>query len=419
MHRHQPRTWLLGLVLALVSVLAAPAPAGAAVTTEAIFNNPAGTTAEQNRIRDRLVALINGAPAGTSVRLAMYTFTDNDVRDALIAAKGRGVAVKVIVDYKSHAYKPDGTTLTEGGEYETLAQGLGTDRTQPSWILSCPQGRGCIANRVLYSGEDGSINHNKFALFSSTEGTSNVVFQTSANMSTLQRTDLFNNAVTIVDKGLYDNYLAYFNDQVTYSSTAGTDTYYETPTSATNPAYKNYFFPRKESSGLTYRTDPATDTVKLILDKVDCAAHSQVRVAANLFNRTHVASKLVSMVDAGCSVTLAADADPDGGKPGSNQPSMHPDVEAIVSGKLTQRVECWENPPAGRTAKIGVHSKYLLVNGTYDGVAGKKIVWTGSHNYTWQALRNNDETLLKIDSPALYDVFKANHDQLMTYCAGT
>ncbi|MET9799455.1 phospholipase D-like domain-containing protein [Streptomyces sp. NPDC006368] len=419
MHRHHPRTWLLGLVVALLSALAAPTPAAAAVTTGVIFNDPAGTTAEQDRIRDHLVSLIDGAPAGSSVRLAMYTFTDNDVRDALIAAKGRGVAVKVIVDYKSHEFAPGGGTETPGGEYENLAEALGTDRTQPSWILSCPRGRGCIANRVLYSGEDGSINHNKFALFSSTGGTSNVVLQTSANMSGIQRTDLFNNAVTIVDKGLYDNYLAYFNDQVTYSSTAGTDTYYKTPISATNPAYKNYFFPRKEASGLTYRTDPGTDTVKLILDKVDCAAHSEVRIAANLFNRTHVASKLVAMVNAGCSVTLAADADPDGGKPGSGQPSMHPDVEAILYGKLTQRVECWENPPSGRTDKIGLHSKYLLVNGTYDGVAGKKIVWTGSHNYTWQALRNNDETLLKIDNAALHDLFKANHDELMSYCAGT
>ena len=70
-------------------------------------------------------------------------------------------------------------------------------------------------------------------------------------------------------------------------------------------------------------------------------------------------------------------------------------------------------------AKAGLHSKYLLINGVYDGASRKKLVFTGSHNYTYPALRANDETLLKIDNAALYDQYKANHDQLMSYCAGS
>ena len=72
------------------------------------------------------------------------------------------------------------------------------------------------------------------------------------------------------------------------------------------------------------------------------------------------------------------------------------EVENIVSGRLTERVQCHEDRGAG-VPKAGLHSKYLLVEGVYDGKAGRKLVFTGSHNYTYPALRANDETLLKID----------------------
>ncbi|WP_447193547.1 phospholipase D-like domain-containing protein [Streptomyces hebeiensis] len=383
----------------------------AAVTPGAIFNDPAGTATAQNRIRDHVISLIQGAPAGSSITLSLYTFTDNDVRTALVAANDRGVGVRAILDHKSRESR------TPGGEYENLAAKLGTDRTKKSWVMTCPQTRSCIGNRTI---GQAAINHNKFFLFSSTGGADDVVVQTSANMTGVQRTDLFNNAVTLVDSGLYANYLAYFADQEKYGTSGdGLASYYKTPSSPTDAAYKTYFFPRQESSGKAYNTDPATDTVKLILDNVTCSSSqpTEVRMAANLFYRDHIATKLVAMADAGCKVYLAADGNPNGGREGV--PSMGRTVESIVSGKLTQRVACWENPPAGRTANIGLHSKYLLVKGVYAGVANEKIVFTGSHNYSWQALRSNDETLLKINDDAVHDQFKADHDHLMDYCAGS
>ncbi|MGW6240724.1 phospholipase D-like domain-containing protein [Streptomyces sp. NPDC055094] len=395
-----------------------PAPSGlpagasaAPVTTGAFFNDPAGTAAQRDRIRNHVVSLIDGSPAGGSISLSLYTFTDDSVREALIAAKERGVAVRAILDYKSHE------TVTAGGEYENLAAGLGTDRTRPSWVMSCPSNRSCVGNRTIGSR---AIDHNKFFLFSRTGGAEKVVVQTSANMTGTQRTDLFNNAVTIADPGLHDNYAAYFSDQLKYGASGpGLATYYRTPSSATDPAYKTYFFPRRETSGTDYRKDPATDTVKLLLDKVACSPtrRSEVRMAANLFYRDQIASKLVAMKKAGCLVYLAGDGNPNGG--GTGVPSLGRTVTSLVSGKLTQRVECWEDPPTSGAPKIGLHSKYVLVKGTYEGVANKKIVWTGSHNYSWQALRSNDETLLKIDDAVIHDQYKANHDHLMRYCAGT
>jgi phosphatidylserine/phosphatidylglycerophosphate/cardiolipin synthase-like enzyme len=409
---HRRISWLLGTAAAaglLTALLPASATAvtttgaraaeAAAVTTTATFNDPSGPVAEQDKIRDHVVSLIDGAEAGSTINVSMYTFTDNPVREALLAAKARGVSVKVIVDNHSSS------AVTDGGEYENLVAGLGTDRSKSSWVLNCGTNRGCIGTRVL-PGQTGAINHNKFFLFSRTGGVDNVVVQTSANMSGIQRTDLFNNAVTIPDKGLYDIYQAYFADLVSYAGTAGLSHYYKTPSSG---AYKAYFFPRQETTGKPYNDDPSTDTIKLILDNVGCAGGTQVRMAANLFTRTEIADKLVALENAGCKVTLAHDG---------AASSMSSTVEGIISGKLTQRVQCYEDRGAG-VAKVGLHSKYLLVSGTYGGVAGKNLVFTGSHNYTYPALRAHDETLLKIDNPTLYSQFQANHDRLMSYCAGS
>ncbi|MQY16595.1 hypothetical protein SRB5_67970 [Streptomyces sp. RB5] len=405
-------TWLLSLAAAAgllasgagTPATAAPPESGTgiqAVTDSAVFNDPAGTTADQDRIRTHIVGLVNGAPTGSSIKVSMYSWTDNVMTDTLVAAKNRGVSVKVIVDYQSS----EGT----GAEYTRLAAGLGTDRTQSSFVLRCPSGRGCIGNRYLTADSTGPINHNKYFTFSSTGGTSNVVVQSSANQTGIQRTDLFNNAVTLVDAGLFSIYNDYWNDQLAYgASGSGLATYYKTPTSTTGP-YKTYHFPRRESSGTTYNNDASTDTVKLILDNVSCSSGTQIRMAANLFTRDEVATKLVSMVNAGCKVYLAFD--------GSDPDSMSGTVESIISGKLTTRVEC--NETRSGLANVGLHSKYFLVNGTYDGVAGRQLVFTGSHNYTYPSLRAHDETLLKIDNAAVYASYKANHDRLMSYCAGS
>ncbi|GAA4916526.1 phosphatidylserine/phosphatidylglycerophosphate/cardiolipin synthase family protein [Streptomyces coeruleoprunus] len=396
-------TWLLGIIAAAGLAAATTAPAGAeagTVTTSAVFNDPAGDTAAQSRIRDHVVDLIGRAPAGSEISVAMYTFTEDPVSLALIAAKDRGVRVRVILDHTS-------VTMT-GGEYDRLATGLGTDRTQPSWVYACPAGRGCIGTRKLPNDSDGAINHNKFFLFSSTGGADKVAVQTSANMTNTQRTDLFNNAVTIVDSGLYDIYRGYFTDLLSYGTSAtGLSHYYRMPTSTTGP-YKTYFFPREESAWTTYDNDASTDTVKLVLDNVGCAGGTRVGVAANLFTRDEVAAKLVELQQAGCTVTLAHDAAPG---------SMGSAVANVLAGRLAAQEGCYESRETGKP--VGLHSKYVLVEGTYNGVAGRKLVFTGSHNLTYPALRANDETLLKIDDPALYDAFKADHDRLMSYCAGS
>jgi hypothetical protein len=47
-------------------------------------------------------------------------------------------------------------------------------------------------------------------------------------------------------------------------------------------------------------------------------------------------------------------------------------------------------------ARNGIHDKLATFNGTYDGTAGRSMVWTGSQNWTPPARFNNDELLVTI-----------------------
>lgn len=63
-------------------------------------------------------------------------------------------------------------------------------------------------------------------------------------------------------------------------------------------------------------------------------------------------------------------------------------------------------------AHANIHSKYLLIDSTYDtvgkGFVRRRLVYTGSHNYTGGALRDNDETLLRIDNAQVFTAFLTN-----------
>ncbi|AXG79008.1 phospholipase D-like domain-containing protein [Streptomyces paludis] len=388
------------------SLFAVPGSAVAADDTVALtatFNNPVGTVAERDAVRNELRSLVNRAPAGSEINGSVYLFTDSSVATALIAAKDRGVKVKVIVDGDA--------TLNDGTQYDVLKAGLGTNRAADSWVLACPATRGCIANRKLNDSHTGSINHNKFFLFSKVGATEKVVFQTSANLTTSQRKRYYNNAVTIPDagSGLYAAYRAYWGDlRDKGASGSGTDNYYLTQQSG---PYKTYFFPRKETSG-TYDTNPGTDTIVSLLNNVDCAGGAtQIRIGMYAFTRVQVADRLAELKKAGCRVDVVHN---------NESGNIGTKVQAALTGKMTTLSRCSGAfvDVDGATQQIGVHSKYMLIEGVYLGSANRKIVFTGSHNYTFPNLRANDETLLKIDDAAVYASYKANFEAMRkgAYC---
>ena len=58
------------------------------------------------------------------------------------------------------------------------------------------------------------------------------------------------------------------------------------------------------------------------------------------------------------------------------------------------------------------HSKYLLTEWQKADGTQVRHVFTGSHNITGPALRNHDETLVKIEHPTVWNDFHANFETL-------
>ncbi|MFF5444729.1 phosphatidylserine/phosphatidylglycerophosphate/cardiolipin synthase family protein [Streptomyces sp. NPDC012888] len=385
-------------------------------TPDAVFNNP--RSGDPDKINNRLVDLIDHAKPGTRISGSMYSFTDGRVRSALIAAYREGVKVQLVLD--SDALKKptqDWYSQTnrdvdqDGSEFAPLLKELGSDRSKDSFVYVCPRNRGCIGARTEAEIGKNPINHNKFFLFEETAGVRDVVFQSSANLVESQRLKFFNNAVTVPSPELYATYSGYFQDLQTFSTNALGEThvvnegtpdekevadkdYYGNRPPAAGTPYAAYFSPREESSTPGVHNDSVLD----MLAPVSCAGGAtKVRVAMYAFTRLAVAERLAELKAAGCKVYVFLNDEP-----GSIGSAVRAKLKAA---NLNHLGTCNADP------RFGLHSKYLLVEGTYGGTPNKSLVFTGSHNYTQPSLRGHDETVVKIDDQGVYGKFEDNFDR--------
>ncbi len=398
---------ILGAVATAVSLLALPAgQAGAASTLvdNAVFNNPNDATGRY-AIQNYAIDLINSAPAGSTIRLSTYIFASGAYRDALLGAHSRGVNVQIVAD-STNAPSTATTFHQVQNGYNGLA-GLGTNKSSSSFAITCASGKGCIG--------DTGIDHDKFFLFTSTKGATNVVVQTSANM--IDHTDAgnsgigaWNNAVTFVDEpAIYSAYVARF--------TAMRDQVRTTPyTSVDGNSAKVYFFPRAGDA-----SDPGdlskNNTVLGVLQNVDCAGKNttggygsthltSIHVAMYEFTDTAIAQELWALDNAGCVVHVVrtnVGTDDDAAIAILNNCDAH---NGVTIDSIHQYVG--DNPANAEVVGF-LHSKYLVIDGYYDGSANQRYVWTGSYNYTTSALRHNDEALVKIRGHAsIVDAYQSN-----------
>ncbi|MFD6275572.1 phospholipase D-like domain-containing protein [Streptomyces sp. NPDC060209] len=399
-----------GAVAATVSLMAVGLSPTAASGAEAdvspfaveqsgpIFNNPLGTAAEQNAIRTKILDYVGSSPAGSSIKVALYHLWDQGVAQALADAHQRGVDVQMVLDESTVSSRP-----SDAG-YGILRDALGTDTTQGSFVTLCPAGKSCLGRTEFGA----SINHNKFWLFSQVDGASDVVLQTSSNLSPSAYSAFWNDAYVVAyNTGIYNAYSGYFTTLV------GKDWQNWRYTSSSWSPYKVYFFPYYPGTG------NSTDTIWNTLDNVTCTytqdgatKHSKVRVAMFKFTRQGVADKLVALKNAGCSVELvysSTDSKDSSGTAGT--------WETLHSASGFSPVCYYDDHDSNSaTAARIVHSKYLLIDGKYDGTVNK-VLWTGSHNYSGPALRENDEALLKVDDSAAHDAYVANFNAVKAAAA--
>lgn len=372
-----------GLAVGLAAVAglspAAADPAPQAPQTGAVFNDPDGSTDEQYAIRDYLRTLVDDAAEGSTVSMSIYNITDFDAdfADALVDAAERGVHTRIVLESTAAAGTPSGQAIIDG---------LGTDTTADSWASVCTAG--CHGTRH---------NHNKFYLFSDVNGVENVVVQSSANFTVSNGSRYWNNAVTFTEhSALYETYLDYFYD---LARDVEDPDYYSTSSLGD---VKTYFFPRAGSSS-------ATDTVYNTLDNVTCTGNSQVgtadgrtiiRVAMWYFGREPVAERLAELGAEGCEVQIA-------------YTDMLPGPESVLAG--APNVTMVHLPD--EDGQNIIHSKYMLIEGTYAGVADRPVVFTGSPNYSDAAMRLNDEAMLRIYDDAIHSQYVDNFEDIWASAA--
>ncbi len=347
-------------------------------TTGAVFSDPLNASGVW-RVQDHFIQLINAADPGSQINVAEYLFTTQPVADALVAASHRGVQVRVVVDYGSASAttKPGYVLLTQNfADFDSLT----TDqRRTESWIQTCTKDRACLSGA---SATKNPIQHNKFLLFTSVAG-KKVVVEASQNLNSSNQ---WNNAVTIVgDDQLYNVFVTYFN-RLAHNEHNNLDVYNDFGGTGSTNSTKAWFFPRAvPSSG----NQNSNDTIGDILGNTTCKGARIMIGMKNLDDdRLRVATDLANCAKAGATVQIVYSA-------------MGTKFQSTLKG--VTRVTLYRMP----TTLPLIHSKYMIIDGAFTGTAGKWI-FTGSHNYDRDSLRDNDESLLRLNNAGIFAQYEAN-----------
>lgn len=376
----------LGVILA---VTLTPAPAHAVVRSAyatigghpvwAHFSNP--DAGRDYTIHTELERLINPAPAGSAIRGAIHSLSIDSVANALLAAQNRGVDVRVVVDGKNESSTDPAIVTIKKLTYHKFCQ-------------NSSGGHGCISTSA-----DGDM-HTKMFTFSSTKDPngvtrSNVVWFGSANLTYSSGPDAFNNTVTVYgDAALAGGFNANWADMWNRRHYTGDD-YYDAGTG------RGYYL---AGAGDAYASPEGLNQTDTIVNRLnDVSPDIECRLRVGMASVTGGRPELVALVKsfraAGCKVWMAIGTDSAGGI------SMSQAVynELLGAGVAIRR-------------KDKVHDKFFLLRGTQDG-AVRYRVYTGSQNWTQDALNENDEIFVKLTSEAeashpLYDAYYDHFNEM-------
>ncbi len=352
---------------------------------EAVFSAPTADGNGDQRLLDQYIRLIDGTPAGESIRAGIYSIAANKVYDAFVRAKNRGV--KIYVVHSGHDKAADDETPLK------LASLLGSNhRWCDHGATDGSQGEACISN------SNTGLQHAKYALFSKTKNASgtlksHVTWFGSANLTYATGAKTFNNTITVYgDQATYDGfYNGYWLPQWEERTYANNDFY---RSGMCGPVECGFFGSTNANVHVYGSPEQELDLVEGRLGYVDPDADCRIRVMQASINDTRMAvvNKLVELKHAGCKVWVVVD--------GIGQQAL-----ATLKG-------------AGIPVRQHeVHDKMFLTNSRYAGSAHlRPIVFTGSHNLSLSALRHNDELFVKVnDSPALYDAYFNHFNDAYNY----
>ncbi|MFC0506510.1 phospholipase D-like domain-containing protein [Micromonospora costi] len=373
---------LVALCVLTPTGVASAAPVAAGISTAsttlagypvwAHFTDP--TAGRDYTIVNELQRLIDAAPAGSTIRGAIHSISVDSVADALLRAQGRGVTVLALLDGKNAASTdPAVATIRQLSNHQFCLNGNG--------------GHGCISTSA-----DGDMHTKVFTFTATTDpdgvARGNVVWFGSSNLTYATGPDAFNNAITVYgDAAFAAGINANFTDMWNRRHYSGND-YYDSASG------RGYYQAAVADAYASPEGAGQTDTIVTRLNDLTPDADCRLRVgmASVTTGRPGIVNLVTHFRAAGCKVWMVIGTNADGGI------AMSQSVynQLLDAGVAIRR-------------KDKVHDKFFVAYGRYGGAAQYRV-YTGSQNWTQDALNENDELFVKMapetgSTHPLYDAY--------------
>lgn len=328
-------------------------------------------------ILDQVITYFDAATNGSTIYVSIYLFDYPPIIAAIIRTHLRGVNVHVLIDRSRD---------------ESIATNVDAiQRLQP--VLTGNSSL-TIVNSDVSSGASGSINHHKFVLFSTldikNEGLAkNVVFSTSSNWTAADMKKI-QDAVIISDEAYYNAFLSNWNTIKKHAASGMKNFNYQVFQSADKNLHA-YFLPR-----LTNGSFDGGDNILEILDKISDFNNATVQVGMSDWVDSRIATvkKLIELLDKGVKVEVIAKS--------SAGALVQKDLELLRSKGAYVKI---------LVLPVNIHTKFMLIKGRFDGENSEVIV-TGTHNFTTNALRSNNEVIVLMKNNPLFKDYQDYYQKL-------
>ena len=320
----------------------------------ATFNDPL-TYGSRRVIVSKIITSIRNTAKGEKVRVATWNFDDRPAKDALIAAKRRGVIVQVIV-----------SGLVDNPNWSELKRVLNRNRDDRSFALSCSGG--CRSRT--------KIMHSKFYLFSRVHTARRITMIGSSNLTTPAGNRQWNDLVTTRSRKVYTYLREVFAE---YAKDKSVRRPYDARTLG---QHRVWLYPIGDRNLQLSQ-----------LEKVRCRGatggtgtngRTKIRIAvAGWFDSygEDVAKRLRRLWDRGCDVRVVTTL---AGR-GVNRALK----AGYGRGPVPQRELAWDRNYDGLPDRY-LHQKSLAISGVYDGDTSASVVFTGSPNWSARAARSEE-----------------------------
>jgi phosphatidylserine/phosphatidylglycerophosphate/cardiolipin synthase-like enzyme len=355
------------------------------------------------RIERKVIDTINHTPKGSTIRIAVYSFDRMPVADALIAAHRRGVKVQMLLN--DH---------WDTAAMQRIRAEIGTKRTAKSFIYKCKAS--CRGTANPYNNL-----HSKFYSFSQAGSAKDVLAVGSANMTRNADLHQWNDLYfTSGDHELFRQFVGLFNDMKNDYDTRQAPLFFcGTPVTGVcdDAVDKHTVWAFPKPAG------PKNDLVLDTLAKVQCltpdgaGGQTRTRLAVSMHTMRgkrgdYLAAAIRRKWAEGCDVRVMFGLIGYHTKGVIGAPTSRGRIPLRSTGldyNLEDDFDLNSDGIDDLILSFYSHQKYLIVQGTYNGVPDTNMVFTGSSN--WASLSTgNDELWLSIRGARVAKKYLKNYD---------